>query len=107
MVRSLDSFEEYQQVINDGRAIIIDFTAVWSAPSKAITPAFERLIAARVVPGLEGFKVDMDEQFQIVQAAGVRVAPTFIAYKGGQRIGEVIGANQIALQELMRKVGDA
>ncbi|KAL1695487.1 thioredoxin-like protein [Schizophyllum commune] len=106
MVRALESLEEYQQVIDDGRPIVIDFWAVWSGPSRIITPMFENLIATRAVPGIEGFKVDVDRQEEIAQAVGVRTTPTFVAFKGGEKIGEVIGANPLALQELMRKVRD-
>ncbi|KAI4528595.1 hypothetical protein K525DRAFT_177624, partial [Schizophyllum commune Loenen D] len=77
---------------------IIDFRAVWSAPSQVITPAFERLIAARVVLRLEGFKVDVDQQKAIALSLTLEQRPTFVAYKGGQKIGEVVDANHIALQ---------
>lgn len=33
---------------------------------------FENLIATRAVPGIEGFKVDVDRQEEIAQAVGVR-----------------------------------
>ncbi|KAL1755620.1 thioredoxin-like protein [Schizophyllum commune] len=102
MVKAIESLEEYEQVINSGKPVIIDFWATWCVPCRIIAPVFENLADSGINPGIEAYKVDTDSNDDIAQAAGVRMTPTFIAYKDGKTVGNVVGANPAALEELMK-----
>ena len=39
----------------------------------------------------------------MAQELGVRAMPTFMVFKNGEKVGEVVGANQVALQALVEK----
>lgn len=44
------------------------------------------------------YKLDIDEVPDIAQELGIRAMPTFLIFKDGEKVGEVVGANQEALE---------
>jgi thioredoxin 1 len=49
-------------------------------------------------------KLDVDELPEIAQDLGIRAMPTFVIFKDGQKVGEVVGANPPALKAAIEKV---
>ncbi|KAL1695488.1 thioredoxin-like protein [Schizophyllum commune] len=107
MVKAIESFEEYEQIINSGKTVVIDLWATWCGPCRFISPVFEQLVNSGNFSGIEGYKVDVDEQPKIAAAVGVRAMPTFVAYKDGRKIGDLVGANPGALVALFREAASA
>lgn len=54
-------------------------------------------------PAARFYKLDVDEVPDLAQELGVRAMPTFMVFKNGEKVGEVVGANQKALQALVEK----
>jgi thioredoxin 1 len=65
-------------------------------PLQVISPIFERLAANTT--GVKFYKVDVDSQADISQEVGIRAMPTFVAFKNGQKIKELVGANPNGLE---------
>jgi thioredoxin 1 len=42
-------------------------------------------------------KLDVDEVPDVAQELGIRAMPTFVVFKGGEKVKEVVGANPKAL----------
>lgn len=97
-VTAITSYEQFQEVINGEKPAIIDFWATWCGPCKAISPIFEKISDSPAGEKVNFFKVDVDEQAKIAEEVGVRAMPTFIVFKGGNKVKEVVGANPPALQ---------
>ena len=58
-------------------------------------------------PNVYFIKLDVDEVPDVAQELGIRAMPTFIIFKGGEKVGEVVGANPPALKAAIEKaVGD-
>jgi thioredoxin 1 len=52
-------------------------------------------------------KLDVDEVPDVAQELGIRAMPTFVIFQNGEKIGEIVGANQLALKTAIEKaVGD-
>jgi thioredoxin 1 len=47
--------------------------------------------------------VDVDEVPDVAQELGIRAMPTFIIFKGGEKVGEVVGANPPAVKAAIQK----
>lgn len=54
-------------------------------------------------PDARFYKLDVDEVPDVAQELGVRAMPTFMVFKNGEKVGEVVGANQKALEALVEK----
>lgn len=58
-------------------------------------------------PSAHFIKVDVDDVPDVAQEVGVRAMPTFIIFKNGEKVGEVVGANPPALKAAIEKVATA
>ncbi|WZN66920.1 thioredoxin [Chloropicon roscoffensis] len=99
----IKSEEQFNELINAGKPVVIDFTATWCGPCQRIAPFFEELSGK--YPSVTFVKVDVDEMDQISAGCGVRCMPTFMVYKDGslQADGKLEGASPDALEQLVSK----
>ncbi|KAF9351149.1 hypothetical protein BGX26_010775 [Mortierella sp. AD094] len=104
-VTSLNSLDEFHALVKSGKPAVIDFWATWCGPCRVISPVFETL--SHENPGVEFYKVDVDEQSEIAQEVGVRAMPTFISFKNGDKVSDVVGANPASLKVLVAGVASA
>ena len=44
------------------------------------------------------YKIDVDEVSDVAQELGIRAMPTFLLFKDGEKVAEVVGANEKALK---------
>lgn len=58
-------------------------------------------------PSARFYKLDIDELPEVAQQLGVRAMPTFMVFRNGEKVGEVVGANQKALEALVQKEVEA
>lgn len=71
--------------------ILVDFTAAWCAPCRTIKPHVEAV--ARAYEGrLRVGICDVDANPEITAKLDVRSMPTLLVFKGGNVVGQLIGA---------------
>lgn len=49
------------------------------------------------------YKIDVDEVSDVAQELGIRAMPTFMLFKNGKKVEEVVGANEKALRAAIEK----
>ncbi|KAI0045660.1 thioredoxin [Auriscalpium vulgare] len=104
-VTAVKSLAEFNELINSDKVTVFDFWATWCGPCRVISPVFETLSGKHEATSF--YKVDVDDQTEIAQEVGIRAMPTFVAFKNGQKIGELVGANTAALTTLIEKANTA
>ena len=68
--------------------VVLDFTAAWCPPCKAIAPLFSKLAAQHAVPGALAFaKVDVDDAADVAEKFSVTAMPTFLVLVDGEVSG--------------------
>ena len=82
---------DFEQVVNSGKPVFIDFWAPWCGPCRIIGPIVEEL-----APNYEGkaiiAKMNVDENQQVPMKFGVTSIPTLIMFKEGKMVDRAIGA---------------
>lgn len=51
------------------------------------------------------YKLDIDEVPDVARDLSIRAMPTFVLFEGGERLTEVVGANEKALEAAIVKAG--
>ncbi|KAL9098486.1 MAG: hypothetical protein Q9163_005860 [Psora crenata] len=97
----INSREDYTAALADPSLMIIDCMATWCGPCKAIAPKIVEF--SNQYPAARFYKIDVDELPDIAQELGVRAMPTFVVFKNGEKINEVVGANPKAIEAAVVK----
>jgi thioredoxin 1 len=70
--------------------LLVDFSAAWCAPCRALRPIVQRL--AQTFPGqLRVAEIDIDEAPGVVRRLGIRGAPTVVVFRGGREVARQLG----------------
>lgn len=83
-----DNFQTF--VLNNKKAVLVDFWASWCMPCRAVAPIVEELaddLAGSVVVA----KVNVDECESIAQCYKVMSIPTLMVFRDGQPVEQMIG----------------
>jgi len=103
LVQDIHTVDEFNNAITAAgtKLVIIDFSATWCGPCKAIAPVFAQL--SHKYPNIVFLKVDVDEITQIADAAGVRGVPTFVFMKNAVKVESFSGADGNKLETTIHK----
>lgn len=83
--------QNYDELIAQGKPVVLDFWATWCGPCKKIAPIVEELAAEYEGKAIIG-KVDVEEQDELAAKFGIRNIPTVIFIKDGNVVDKQVGA---------------
>ena len=92
----------FDELVQTGKPIVLDFWATWCGPCKRIAPIIEAL-AADYEGQVHIGKCDVEEDEDLAMRFGVRNVPTILFIKNGEVVDRHVGiAPRPALEEKIR-----
>lgn len=92
--------KEFDQAVGIG-TVLIDFSAEWCGPCKAMLPLVTRL-SDEYGSKVRFYSVDIDKTPSIAARSGVMSVPTFLVYRDGAQVERIVGA--VSEKELRKRI---
>jgi thioredoxin 1 len=87
-----------QSVLNSTLPVIVDFTADWCPPCRALAPIYARL-SDTYNGRLRFAKMDTDQNPLVPAQQMIQGVPTLILFAGGRSVGRIVGPHPGRLQQ--------
>ncbi|HSQ63198.1 MAG TPA: thioredoxin [Polyangiaceae bacterium] len=82
------------EVLKADKTVLVDFTASWCGPCKALAPVIEK-VADEAAGKYKVVKVDVDEAPKLASRYGIRGVPTVMAFRGGEQVAQQVGLTNL------------
>lgn len=79
----------FEQIKNNGKTVLLDFYADWCGPCRMVSPIVDQ-IADENPQYLVG-KINVDKEPDLAQAFGVVSIPTLVVLKNGKAVHQAVG----------------
>ncbi len=101
-VLTLTHADYEREVLGSEVPVLVDYWAPWCGPCRTLGPVIEE-IAAEHAGALKVAKVNVDDEPELADLAGVQGIPLVVLYRDGRPVARAVGAQPKA--ELKRTLG--
>lgn len=88
----------FNDLINSDVPVLVDFTASWCGPCKAMAPVLQA-VAEKVGEQARIVKIDVDQNPALAQQMRIQSVPTFMIFKNGKKLWGESGMQSAAKLE--------
>lgn len=81
----------FEELLAQGKPMVVDFWATWCGPCKKIGPDIEALAEEYEGQAIIG-KCDVDDNDELTSRFGIRSVPTVLFIKNGEIVDKQVGA---------------
>ena len=93
---------QFENLLSEGKTVLVDFWAPWCGYCRRIAPAYEKLAEER--EDIVFAKVNIDEEPLLANSANIEVIPTLVLYKDGKAVDFVIAPNsKLAIEKFIEQ----
>ena len=97
------TIEEFNEIVNNGKVSIFDFSATWCGPCRMMAPVFEEF--AEKHTDYLFHKIDIDENEDLSREFKIMYVPTFLVFKDGKELGRTSG--YLPIEDFEKFVNDS
>lgn len=84
------NLENFNNVKNSEKTVLLDFYADWCAPCRMVSPIVDEI--AEEYPQYLVGKINVDEEPELASAFGVSSIPMLVVMKDGKNVNQSVGA---------------
>jgi len=81
--------QEYQELMNAGRPVLVDYWAPCCSYCRRISTAYDK-VAAQYEGQLEVVKINIDEEPLLANQEQIEIIPTLVLYRGEKALGSIV-----------------
>jgi thioredoxin 1 len=82
-VKYAENMATFNEIINSGDAVLVDFYADWCAPCRQVAPILEQ-VATEMKGEVKVLKVNVDKNREAATKYGIQSIPTLMLFKNGE-----------------------
>lgn len=91
-------------VLKSQKPVLLDFSASWCAPCRALSPVIDQL-GAEFADRAGVFKLDVDEAPRVADRFRIKSIPCVVFFQGGKEVGRVNGlASKAKLSAMLEAI---
>lgn len=96
--------KNYDELVAQGKPLVLDFWATWCGPCKKIGPLVEELASEYEGKAIIG-KVNVEDEDELASKFGIRNIPTVLFMKDGKIVEKQVGAcSKSVLEDKLKAV---
>lgn len=81
--------ENFEETVNSGKTVLLDFWATWCGPCQMIAPTVHEVAEER--EDITVGKVNVDEEGELAVKFGIVSIPTLVVIKDGKAVSQAVG----------------
>ena len=94
MVYVINSAKEFDELVESGKNVLVDFYADWCGPCKMQAPIVEAI--AEENPDVVVAKLNVDDVDDVAERFNIVSIPTLLIFKGGELVKNFVGVTMKA-----------
>lgn len=101
-VIEITSKEELDKILYMELKVVVNFTASWAGPGKAMSPVFKE--RSETFEDIVFVSVDVDKSRLFIEEYNITSVPAFIAFERGEKKEKIFGPDKEALQAMLESL---
>jgi len=95
--------QEFKELLQQEKPVLVDFWAPWCGYCRRIGPAYEK-IAEGWSEDVVVAKVNIDDEAALSDLEKIEVIPTLVLYQGGQAVASIVAPESKAqIEDFLRR----
>ena len=88
--------KQFQQMMDEGKTVLVDFWAPWCSYCRRIGPAYDK-VAQQYAERLPVTKINIDDEPQLADREMIEIIPTLVIYKNGKAVSSIVAPESKAM----------